>query len=168
MNMRILYILAIFIPSFCFGQSPEQLRDSIIKQIKESLNQNPHINSWVACNKDSGYYVRDTIYFYNKLNYSSDPSHCCSFVEWDFESNSSFRDLEKLMCQEPPLGIARVNNLNRLKWKIDNNKLYLIILNRLTGTKERFQILNYSEKRLWNMNQKAYVLKLLRIKTYRK
>lgn len=57
--------------------------------------------AWTACNSDGAYSKRDTV---RLVQYgSNEPSLCCEFVRWTFDTGKRFDRSYGHHCQEPPL-----------------------------------------------------------------
>lgn len=162
-TMKILLIIAIIYSNICFAQDTKELKRRIVEEFKESAKRNSLNCSWLICNKDSSYYLSDTIRLYNHINYYYDPSNCCEFVKWEFESSSKFRLIETKICKEPPTSKTDLNNLNKINWEIDKSNLYITIENVKKKNKEKFLVCDFYEEKLWNGIHKCMVLKLKRI-----
>jgi hypothetical protein len=161
--MRILSLFLICFSIHVFGQTPVQLKKSIREQIKENLQGSSLPDSWICCNKDSAYFQNDTIKLYNHINYYYDPVGCCNFVLWDFENPTKFRLVETKMCIEPPTAQSDFYNSYKVSWKIERNRLLLVINNRKIQISQKYLVCNYQEELLWNKINSCMVLTIKRL-----
>jgi len=157
-----IFLFLLVLTSIILGQNPKLLKKEIQERLIESIDKYSLTNEWYICNKDSSYYLSDTIKIFNHVNYLYDPSNCCSFVCWDFKNKSIFHLREIFICQEPPIGKVIFNNKYKISWESDKNELVLLKKNYLNRV-EKFIVLDFREVALWNKIQTCFVLTLKRI-----
>ena len=82
-------------------------KSQLLKLFKSSIRQDKSgkvstvSNPWVICNKDSSYYMKDTLQLINTSNNNSHSS-CCNFINWTFYKKTAFVLTREQLCKEPP------------------------------------------------------------------
>ena len=123
------------------------------------INRGHLLGEWEANNKDSMYYQIDSIVFYQDINHFYDGS-TCDIVVLRVAKND-FKFINTYLCTEP--GRERwITGKHTIKVrKLDGEKqiIEIKVLNKI----ERFEILNYEEKRVERYPWDIKILKLLRL-----
>jgi hypothetical protein len=131
---------------------------STVIETSGQINRGHLLGEWEANNKDSMYYKSDSVVFYQDINHFYDGSTCDIVVLR--VSKTDFKFVNTYLCTEP--GRERwLTGKHRLKLKKSDGKqiLEIIVLNE----SERFEIINYAEKRIDHYPWDIKILKLRRL-----
>ncbi len=150
--MKLLYtiLISLFFHTIAFAQNAPGKKE-LVKLFKSSINQKSKKSisvgsvSWIMCNQDSAYYKSDTIKLYNNVNYASQISSCCDFVNWTFYNKNSFIQSYSQICKEPASSSIKTDYYKITIKAID--KKILLSLNSQKGL-EFFMVLDIKEIKL--------------------
>jgi hypothetical protein len=103
LKVIIIITLPLFTCGALFGQTdrPDSRRiiNAFKKAFKESRRQGGSASSWAACNLDSQFYKKDTVYLIHKpYGHFND---CCEEVNWVFYKKYKCYITQSQSCREP-------------------------------------------------------------------
>ncbi len=158
---RLLIFTLIFFALQSEAQNPRKMKKEIVRAFIESKKNNGLAGRWYICNDDSSYFKKAAFKVYNHADYLYDPQKCCHFMEWKFYNRSHFRLAISHICQEPGIKHVSGDNYYKVKFRIKDDVLFLIIKD-YYGRKKRFLVAQFEEEMLWNKIHTSKVMTLKR------
>jgi hypothetical protein len=140
--MRILLIILLTLISQR-GFSQSAMKAKLLADFAESRKDpNSLQRAWFS-KDDNTFDSRDTIIFYNYVNYQAEHSQetSCQFIGWQFISTSTFQQSYYSVCEEPPRISIAVDGSDkyRFKLKVVHDTLILQVIN-YKGRMSQFKI----------------------------
>lgn len=142
---------------YCVAQDVYPSKKTIQKLFKKSIKQESRkkiqvgSNAWTACNKDSSFFISDTIVFNN-----SNLIKCCATVQWTFYRNNLFVQNMAQTCKEPSIATAtKVEDFFTIDLT-DKNKSVLLQTSNRAGKQISFRVVS--------VDIESRTIKLVRIK----
>ena len=167
---RLLLIIWLLFPNCTFGQTKKYSEKNVYQLFKKSIVQsdkkkiNIPSNPWLFCNKDSSFYLTDTLRLVSNSYYDHKLINCCDYIGWTFYQKNKFILTRLQLCKEPTTASAIKDNDDfSLKVSSADNYLTLSIFNNMKLT-ENFKIIDISNFKHENTDVTSTVLTLLRLK----
>lgn len=134
---RLLFILFSLISICSFGQTKNYSEKEVYRLFKKSILQRDKkkisipSNPWLFCNRDSSFYLSDTLRLVSNSYHNHKLVNCCDYVGWTFYKQDKFISTRLLLCKEPTSASATKDNDHfELKVFYTNNYLTISIFNK--------------------------------------
>jgi hypothetical protein len=166
---RFLFILPLLISISCFGQTKNYSEKDVYRIFKKSISQREKnkisipSNPWFFCNRDSSFYLNDTLRLVSNSYHNHKLVNCCDYVGWTFYKKDKFISTRLQLCKEPTSASAtRDNDRFDLKVLSADNYLILSIFNN-NKLMESFKIIDISSFKQEDMDLTSTVITLFRL-----
>ena len=153
-----------------FGQTNVYSEKDVYRLFKKSISQTDKkkisipSNPWLFCNKDSSFYLSDTLRLVSNSYHNHKIVNCCNYVGWTFYKQDKFILTRLQLCKEPTTASATKDNDHfDLKVFSADNYLTLSIFNN-NKLKDSFKIVDISSFKQEDTDLTSTVITLLRIR----
>lgn len=129
---RLLFILFLLISICSFGQTKNYSEKEVYRLFKKSISQRDKkkisipSNPWLFCNRDSSFYLSDTLRLVSNSYYNHKLVNCCDYVGWTFYKQDKFISTRLQLCKEPTSASATKDN-DHFELKVFSTDNYLTI-----------------------------------------
>ena len=169
MTRLLLFSLLLF--SICsYGQTQSYSEKDIYSLFKKSISQRDKkkisipSNPWLFCNKDSSFYLSDTLRLVSNSYYNHKFINCCAYVGWTFYEKDKFITTGLELCKEPPYAsVTKDQDHFTLKVFSPDNYLILSIFNN-NKLINSFKIIDVNSFKQENTDLTSTVITLFRLK----
>jgi len=167
---RFLLILSLLISVCCFGQTKNYSKKDVYRIFKNSISQTEKIkisipsNPWLFCNRDSSFYLNDTLRLVSNSYHNPKLVNCCDYVGWTFYKQNKFISTRLHLCKEPTSASAtKENDHFDLKVFSADNYLTLSIFNN-NKLMDNFKIIDISSFKQEDTDLTSTVITLFRLR----
>ena len=129
---RLLFILFLLISICSFGQTKNYSEKEVYRLFKKSISQRDKkkisipSNPWLFCNRDSSFYLSDTLRLVSNSYYNHKLVNCCDYVGWTFYKQDKFISTRLQLCKEPTSASATKDS-DHFELKVFSTDNYLKI-----------------------------------------
>lgn len=129
---RLLFILFLLISICSFGQTKNYSEKEVYRLFQKSISQRDKkkisipSNPWLFCNKDSSFYLNDTLRLMSNSYHNHKLVNCCDYVGWTFYKKDKFISTRLQLCKEPTSASATKDN-DHFELKVFSTDKYLTI-----------------------------------------
>ena len=129
---RLLFILFLLISICSFGQTKNYSEKEVYRLFKKSISQRDKkkisipSNPWLFCNRDSSFYLSDTLRLVSNSYYNHKLVNCCDYVGWTFYKQDKFISTRLQLCKEPTSASATKDS-DHFELKVFSTDNYLTI-----------------------------------------
>lgn len=129
---RLLFILFLLISVCSFGQTKNYSEKEVYQLFKKSISQRDKkkisipSNPWLFCNRDSSFYLSDTLRLVRNSYHNHKLVNCCDYVGWTFYKQDKFISTRLQLCKEPTSASATKDN-DHFELKVFSTDNYLTI-----------------------------------------
>lgn len=98
------------------GQTKIYSEKDVYRLFKKSISQTDKkkisipSNPWLFCNKDSSFYLSDTLRLVSNSYHNHKLVNCCDYVGWTFYKQDKFISTRLQLCKEPTSASATKDN----------------------------------------------------------
>jgi hypothetical protein len=98
------------------GQTKIYSEKDVYRLFKKSISQSDKkkisipSNPWLFCNKDSSFYLSDTLRLVSNSYHNHRLVNCCDYVGWTFYKKDKFISTRLQLCKEPTSASATNDN----------------------------------------------------------
>jgi hypothetical protein len=167
---RFLIILFLLISVCSFGQTKNYSEKDVYRLFKKTISQTEKnkisipSNPWLFCNKDSSFYLTDTLRLVSNSYHNHKLVDCCDYIGWTFYKQDKFISTRLQLCKEPTSASAtRDNDHFDLKVFSADNYLTLSIFNNKKFV-DSFKIIDISSFKQEDTDLTSTVITLLRLR----
>ena len=129
---RLLIIVFLLLSVCSFGQTKNYSEKDIYRLFKKSISQTDKkkisipSNPWLFCNKDSSYYLNDTLRLVSNSYHNHKLVNCCDYVGWTFYKQDKFISTRLQLCKEPTSASA-AKDIDHYDLKVFSTDNYLTV-----------------------------------------
>lgn len=167
---RYLFIPFLLFSVCSFGQTKIYSEKDIYRLFKKSISQTDKkkisvpSNPWLFCNKDSSFYLSNTLRLVSNSYHNHKLVNCCDYVGWTFYKQDKFVSTRLQLCKEPTSASATKDNDHfDLKVFSADNYLTLSIFNN-NKLMDSFKIIDISSFKQEDTDLTSIVITLLRLR----
>ena len=167
---KVLLILSLLISARSIGQTKNYSEKDVYRLFKKSISQRDKkrisipSNPWIFCNKDSAFYLDDTLRLVSNSYYNHQLFNCCDYVGWTFYQKDKFILTKLQLCKEPTTASATKDQDHfSLKVHSVDNHLTLSIFNS-ERLRQDYKIVDIGSFKHKDSDETSTVLTLLRVK----
>ena len=167
---RLLFILPLLISVCSFGQTKNYSEKDVYRLFKKSISQreknkiNIPSNPWLFCNRDSSFYLNDTLRLVSNSYHNHKLVNCCDYVGWTFYKQDKFISTRLQLCKEPTSASA-TKDIDHFDLKVFSADNYLTISifnnNKLMDS---FKIVDISNFKQEDTDLTSIVITLIRLR----
>jgi len=167
---RLLFILFLLISICSFGQTKNYSEKEVYRLFKKSISQRDKkkisipSNPWLFCNRDSSFYLSDTLRLVSNSYHNHKLVNCCDYVGWTFYKQDKFISTRLQLCKEPTSASATKDNDHfELKVFSTDNYLTISIFNNSKLT-DSYKIIDISSFKQEDTDLTSTVITLCRLR----
>ena len=167
---RYFFIIFLLFSVCSFGQTKNYSEKDVYRLFKKSISQTDKkkisipSNPWLFCNKDSSFYLNDTLRLVSNSYHNHKLVNCCDYVGWTFYKQDKFISTSLQLCKEPTSASATKDNDHfDLKVFSADNYLTLSVFNN-NKLMDSFKIIDISSFKKEDTDLTSTVVTLLRLR----
>lgn len=166
---KLLLVIFLLLSICSFGQTNNYTEKNIYKLFKHSISQrdkkkiNIPSNPWLFCNKDSSFYLDDTLRLVSNSYYNLKLINCCDYVGWTFYKKDKFISTRLQLCREPANASAAKDNDHFTLKVFSINNYYAVAVFNNDKLSDSFKIIDISNFKQDDTDLTSTIITLLRL-----